>query len=60
MKLLFRFKKKADKIYGRIMLPKMIIERYGRDYYLEFYDDETIRLVPEIIDKDEKTDEKEN
>lgn len=46
MKLLFRFTKHADKRLNRIIIPKMIIDKYGRDFYLEFYDDETIKLIP--------------
>ncbi len=46
MKLLFKFMKKADKTLNRIVIPKFIIDKYGRDFYLEFYDDETIKLVP--------------
>ena len=46
MKLLFRFMKRADKQKNRILLPKMIIDKYGRDFYLDFYDDETIKLTP--------------
>ena len=44
--LLFRFMKRADKQLNRILIPKIIIDKYGRDYYFEFYDDETIKLVP--------------
>ena len=46
MKLLFKFKKRADKTLNRIVIPKFIIDKYGRDFYLEIYDDETIKLVP--------------
>jgi hypothetical protein len=46
MKLLFRYEKKADKTLNRIIIPKIIIDKYGRDFYLEYYDDETIKLVP--------------
>lgn len=46
MKLLFRFQKHAEKTLNRIVIPKFIIEKYGRDFYLEIYDDETIKLVP--------------
>lgn len=46
MKLLFRFFKKADKSLNRVIIPKFIIDKYGRDFYFEFYDDETIKLVP--------------
>lgn len=46
MKLLFRFMKKADKTKNRIIIPQFIINKYGSYFYLEFYDDETIKLVP--------------
>ena len=46
MNLLFRFMKRADKTLNRIVIPKFIIDKYGRDFYLEIYDDETIKLVP--------------
>ena len=46
MKLLFRFFKKADIEKNRIIIPKFLIKKYGREFYLEFYDDETIKLVP--------------
>jgi hypothetical protein len=38
--------KRADKEKNRIIIPKFIIDKYGRDFYLEIYDDETIKLVP--------------
>lgn len=46
MKLLFRFYKKADKVKNRIIMPKFLIEKYGNEFYLEVYSDETIKLVP--------------
>lgn len=46
MKLLFRFMKRADKEKNRIIIPKFIIDKYGRDFYFDIYDDETIKLVP--------------
>lgn len=46
MKKLFTFFKRADKEKNRIIIPKFIIDKYGRDFYLEIYDDETIKLVP--------------
>lgn len=46
MKQLFRFMKRADKEKNRIIIPKFIIDKYGRDFYLEIYDDETIKLIP--------------
>ena len=32
MKLLFRFYKKADKEKNRIIIPKFLIEKYGKEY----------------------------
>jgi hypothetical protein len=46
MKPLFRFFKRAEKVKNRIIIPKFLIEKYGRDFYLEIYEDETIKLVP--------------
>jgi hypothetical protein len=46
MKLLFRFTKRADKTKNRIIIPQFMIDKYGSEFYLELYDDETIKLVP--------------
>ena len=46
MKTLFRFFKRADKTLNRIMLPKFIIDRYGRDFYLDILEDGTMKLIP--------------
>lgn len=46
MELLYRFMKRAEKAKNRIIIPKFIIDKYGRNFYLEIYDDETIKLVP--------------
>lgn len=46
MKLLVRFMKRADKEKNRIIVPKFIIDKYGRDFYLEVYEDGTIKLIP--------------
>ena len=54
MKLLFRFMKRADKMYNRIIIPKFLIDKYGRDFYLEFYDNEEIKLVPIKYNKKEE------
>ena len=53
MKLLFRFFKRADKEKNRITIPKVLIEKYGREFYIEYYDDETIKLVPATLKKGE-------
>ena len=46
MKTLFRFFKKADKTLNRIMIPKFIIEKYGREFYLDILEDGTMKLIP--------------
>lgn len=53
MKRLFRFYKKADKTLNRILIPKFIIDKYGREFYIDIMEDETIRLTP----KNEKESE---
>lgn len=52
MKKLFTLLKHADKLKNRIIIPKFIIEKYGHDFYLEIYDDETMKLVP--VNKEKK------
>lgn len=46
MKKLFTFYKKADKKMNRILIPKFIIEKYGREFYLDVMDNDTIILRP--------------
>lgn len=46
MKTLFRFYKKADKTMNRIMIPKFIINKYGREFYLDVLEDGTMKLIP--------------
>lgn len=45
-KMLFRFMKRADKQLNRILIPKFVIDNYGRDFYLDIYEDGTIKLIP--------------
>lgn len=45
-KVLLRFMKSADKSRNKIIIPQIIIDNYGRNFYLEVLDDGTIRLVP--------------
>lgn len=52
MKLLFRFMKRADKEKNRIIIPKFIIDNFGRDFYLEVYEDGTMKLIPIKFNKD--------
>lgn len=43
--LLMKFLKKAEKAYGKIVIPKMCLDKFGYEYYLEVYED-YIKLVP--------------
>jgi len=45
-KELFTFMKRADKQLNRILIPKFIIDNYGRDFYLKIYDDGSMKLIP--------------
>lgn len=45
-KVLFTFTKRADKQLNRILIPKFIIDTYGRDFYLKIYDDGSMKLIP--------------
>lgn len=56
-KMLFRYMKRADMEQNRIIIPKFFIDTYGRDFYLEIYDDGTIKLIP--ITKLNKKDKEE-
>ena len=47
-KELFTFMKRADKQLNRILIPKFIIDNYGRDFYLKIYDDGSMKLIPII------------
>ena len=54
-KLLFRFMKRADNSRNKMIIPKCVIDNFGRDFYFEVYDDGTIKLVPiEKLNKKEK------
>lgn len=52
MKRLFRFYKKADKTMNRILIPKIIINKYGREFFIDIMEDESILLTP--IKKEER------
>ena len=46
MKIL-RFMKHADKERNRIIIPKFIIDKFGRDFYLEVnIEDGSMKLIP--------------
>ena len=42
--MLFRFFKRIDKA-EKIFLPKVAMEKFGKEYYLEIYEDKMI-LIP--------------
>ena len=39
------FQKNADKVMNRIIIPKFFIDKYGRSFYMEVYED-YIKLIP--------------
>lgn len=43
---LFRFMKRADIEKNRIIIPKMIIDKYGRNFYLDIMNDGSMKLIP--------------
>ena len=45
MKTLFTFIKRADKNLNRIVIPKFIIDKFGRDFYLEVLEDGSMKLT---------------
>ena len=46
MKILFTFFKKADKRMNLILIPKFIVDKWGRDFRLDVMDNDTIVLTP--------------
>ena len=45
-KMIYSKIKKADKSLNRILIPKNVIEKFGRDFFMEVYDDGTIIFKP--------------
>ena len=45
-KMLLKFMKRADLEKNRIIIPKVYIDNYGRDFYFEIYEDGTAKLIP--------------
>ncbi len=45
-KVLLKFMKSADKSRNKIIIPQFVIDNFGRDYYLEVYEDGTMKLIP--------------
>ena len=51
MKTIFTFMKRAEKDKNRIIIPKFIIDNYGRDFILEVLEDGSMKLIPIKIEK---------
>lgn len=51
MKTIFVFMKRAEKDKNRIIIPKFIIDNYGRDFRLEVLEDGSMKLTPIKIEK---------
>ena len=51
MEIIGKYMKRADKEKQRIIIPKFIIDKYGRDFYMTIYKDGTIKLEPIKKDK---------
>jgi hypothetical protein len=44
---MLRFMKRADKERNRIIIPKFIIDKFGRDFYLEVnIENGSMKLIP--------------
>lgn len=41
----FIFQKNADKKMNRIIVPKFFIDKFGKEFYMEVYED-YIKLIP--------------
>ena len=45
------YQKNADKVMNRIIIPKVFIDKFGRNFYLEMYED---KLIIRPVRKEEK------
>ena len=39
------YQKNADKVLNRVIIPKAFIDKHGREFYMEMYEDKII-LIP--------------
>lgn len=46
MNLIRRWLKRAEIEKNRIIIPKVLVKKYGREFYLEWYEDDIIKIVP--------------
>ena len=44
--LIARYFKRADIQLNRIVLPKQVIDKFGREFYMDVYEDGRIVLTP--------------
>lgn len=54
-KLISLFQKNADKTLNRIILPKFFIDKYGRSFYMEVYEDKIV--IKPMVNKTDKKGE---
>lgn len=40
--MLMKLQKKADKVMNRIIIPKSFIDKHGKQFYMEVYEDKII------------------
>ena len=46
MKLIKKWFKKTDDTRNRMVIPKLLVKKYGREFYLEWYEEDIIKIVP--------------
>lgn len=46
MEIVAKYMKKADKTKNRVIIPKFIIDKFGKEFYMTIYTDGTIKLEP--------------
>lgn len=46
MKLIKRWFKRAEVQKNRIIIPKVIVKEFGNEFYLEWYENDIIKIVP--------------
>lgn len=46
MNLIKKWFKRAEIEKNRIIIPKIIVKKYGREFYLEWYENDIIKIVP--------------
>lgn len=46
MNLIRKWLKRAEVNKNRIIIPKILVKKYSREFYLEWYEDDIIKIVP--------------